>query len=881
MINNKHLILSVLALSAMACSGPVKDKETEAVFTPVEEIIEQGTTITSSDIESDTPNQWLAFRKDFNLDVVPGSAVARIAVDSKYWLWINGEPVVFEGELKRGPNPHDSYFDVVDLTPYLRKGENKIALLLWYFGKDGFSHLGSGKAQMWFDCPDIGVKSDESWLSRTLTAYGKANCPEPNYRLSESSISFDAREDIGDWQSGDLDGFAPSMAIESTLGKLYRRPIPFWKDFGIKEAAFETRPGEECDTVIARLPHNMQMTPILTVVSDKGGRRILIETDHAKVGAECLRAEYITKAGTQEYESLGWLNGMKIILTVQHGAKVTGIKYRETGYDTSPDGHFECDDPFYNKFWEKGLRTIYVNARDNFFDCPERERGQWWGDIVPILGECFYTYSPSLHLLVRKGIRELCDWQRPDDILFSPIPGNYGVELPCQMLAAVGRYGFWTYYMNTGDKATIEYVYPAVRRYLATYHVGSDGLLEWHDGDWNWGDWGSNRDMRLLQSMWYCLALQSASDMADLLGNTGEGSSLWEQMESLRGAINRVAWTGSCYRHPDYKGETDDRVQALAVVAGIAGKDKYEAIFETLKKEEHASPYMEKYVMEALFSIGHGDYALERTRRRYDFIVNHPDYDTLFENWNVGVNGDWDCGSVNHAWSGGPLAVFPTKMFGVYPLEAGWKRFSVSPDKYIFNNCSLSFPTVSGTVSVSFKREGDDCTLKVVVPEGTTAEVNVPWAHTHTSLGPGAHELDLVPGALSSKGDFKFKDKSQPVEKRVEDLLKRMSLEEKVSQVSAQLLALSEWNKRNYAKGHVRNPGHFLPDQELPNDPLSMKTLGIPSRPAVGGFLSFSTVKPCMVPSGAMQPVFPRAWRWRPLSTTVSTTVSVRSLPKS
>ncbi|MBR4166421.1 MAG: glycoside hydrolase family 3 C-terminal domain-containing protein [Bacteroidales bacterium] len=822
-INRINRYLAVLAAFALtACSRPVKDNVTTEPFVPVEETVEQNTTVTSMDVESGSPNQWIAFRKDLTLDEVPASAPARIAVDSKYWLWVNGELAVFEGQLKRGPNPHGSYFDVVELAPYLKKGENKIALLLWYFGKDGFSHLGSGKAQMWFDCPAIGAVSDASWLCRILPAYGKADCPEPNYRLSETSISFDAREDIGDWHTGEPEGFAPAVVTESTLGTLQRRPIPFWKDYGIKEASFETRPGEECDTVVARLPYNMQMTPIIAVESDKGGRRILIETDHAKVGEQCLRAEYITKAGTQEYESLGWLNGMKIILTVQHGAKVTGIKYRETGYDTTPDGVFTCDDPFYNKFWEKGLRTIYVNARDNFFDCPERERGQWWGDIVTILGESFYTYSPSLHALIRKGIRELCDWQRPDNILFSPIPGNYGVELPCQMLAAVGRYGFWTYYMNTGDKATIEYVYPAVRRYLDTYHVGKDGLLEWHDGDWNWGDWGDNRDMRLLQSMWYCLALQAVSDMADVLGNPNEGGTLWERMNQLKDAINRVAWTGTCYRHPDYEGETDDRVQALAVVAGIAGQDKYEAIFETLKKEEHASPYMEKYIMEALFCIGHGDYALERERRRYDFMVNHPDFDTLFENWNVGVNGDWDCGSVNHAWSGGPLAVFPTKMFGVYPTEAGWKRFSVSPDEHIFNDCSISFPTVKGKVSVSFKRDGERILLDVEVPEGSSAEVNVPWARFHKDLGPGIHSMDLANGPVVEKGNFKYRDKNQPVEKRVKDLLGRMTLEEKVNQVSAQLLSLPSWSSRDYAKGHIRNIGHFLPDQNLPNDPKSV-----------------------------------------------------------
>ena len=40
-------------------------------------------------------NSWLAFRKDIDIEKVPESLVARIAVDTKYWLWINGEPGVY------------------------------------------------------------------------------------------------------------------------------------------------------------------------------------------------------------------------------------------------------------------------------------------------------------------------------------------------------------------------------------------------------------------------------------------------------------------------------------------------------------------------------------------------------------------------------------------------------------------------------------------------------------------------------------------------------------------------------------------------------------------------------------------------------------------
>ena len=110
--------------------------------------------ITASDENADKTNTWIEFRKDFSIDKLDkklSSVEAEIAVDSKYWLWVNGEMVVFEGGLKRGPNPNDSYYDVVELLPYLKKGENSIRLLLWYFGKEGFSHKDSGKAGMIFN----------------------------------------------------------------------------------------------------------------------------------------------------------------------------------------------------------------------------------------------------------------------------------------------------------------------------------------------------------------------------------------------------------------------------------------------------------------------------------------------------------------------------------------------------------------------------------------------------------------------------------------------------------------------------------------------------------------------------------------------------------
>jgi len=73
--------------------------------------------------------------------------------------------------------------------------------------------------------------------------------------------------------------------------KLVVRPIPFWKDYGVKEAKFRRkqqtdtdlyrsihrqqvipikREGER-DIIIAGVPYNMQLTPIITLTDEVGG----------------------------------------------------------------------------------------------------------------------------------------------------------------------------------------------------------------------------------------------------------------------------------------------------------------------------------------------------------------------------------------------------------------------------------------------------------------------------------------------------------------------------------------------------------------------------------------------------------------------------------
>ena len=702
----------------------------------------QANWITNPNTNNDL-NSWYSFRKDFSLKKTPLKALTKIAIDSKYWLWVNGEMVVFEGGLKRGPNPKDTYYDEIDISKYLKKGNNNISVLGWFFGKDGFSHKNSGQFGFIFECisPGIHIISDSSWKVIQNTAYESCPPPLPNFRLSESSIRYDGRKDIGNWQTENY--VSNNWNQAKIIGKppiapwynLVLRPIPQWKDSKLKpyikvpEFPFQF---DKDTTIICTLPSNIQITPYLKIETQEADQLIEIKTENFMGGgAPNVYAQYICRKGIQEYESYGWMNGQTVLYKIPAGVKVLDLKYRETGYNTEFAGGFTSSDPFLNKIWKKSLRTLYVTMRDSYMDCPDRERAQWWGDAVNEGGEAFYALDTNSHALLKKGMYELINWQRADSTLFSPVPaGNWNKELPVQMLASVGYYGFWNYYLNTGEKQSMQDLYQGVRKYLKIWKTHDDGSVVFRKGDWSWGDWGRNKDMKLITNGFYYLALKGALNMAKLLNKTDDITEYKVSMARIKNVYNTKYWTGKNYRHPLYKGKTDDRSQALAVIAGIAGPEKYSELLQTFKTEEHASPYMEKYVLEALFQMGHTDYAITRMKKRFGDMVNHPDYTTLFEGWGIGEEG-FGGGTTNHAWSGGALTILSQYLCGIEPVEPGYNVFKIIPKPGSIKSASAEIQSVKGIIKSSYENSDKFFKLNVSIPKGTEAIVGIPSSKLH------------------------------------------------------------------------------------------------------------------------------------------------------
>ena len=691
-------------------------------------------------------NTWMNFIKTFDVESVPKTAVARIAADTKYWLYINGALAVFEGGTKRGLTKNSTYYDEIDIAKHLVEGENTVAILVEYFGKNGFSHISSGMGGLFFEA-DVGgkiISSDSSWRVRKNPAYVKPDeFDNPvNFRLPETNIYFDASKDLsgwylpgydtGEWEFADTFG----TAGEGAWGELTKRNIPMFKDYGLKDyinsSDYVNFTANEDTEIKLRLPYNAHITPYLKITAPCG-KRICIKSDNV-CSMQSVMAVYYTKDGDQEYESLGWMNGEYISYTIPARVTVQSLKYRETGYDSEFSGNFECSDVFLNRLWQKSLRTLYVTMRDSFMDCPDRERAQWWGDVNIDMQMLMYCMDKKSLDLYKKGVETMSCWEKDNGYMLTVVPtGTEEFELPFQNLA--GIWGFWYYYQYTGDISVPKCTYEMSKRYILSYDIVDKGLVVHKTGSWDWPDWGKNSDVAPMENAWYYMAVTSCRKTAELLGYTDDISIYDIRLKTISENYDRAFWKGEYYYCYTENGIPDDRANALAILSGLADKDKYDAVSKVLMSVENASPYMEKYVLDALCETGLICEAVKRMKKRYRQMVEYA-YSTLWEYWSME-------GTLNHAWSGGPLITMSKYIAGIRPLDTAYTIFEIRPviEGLSFIKCSV--PSVKGNISLEIEKTDGNIHMRVEIPKDTTANVYLPLINNATPKSTD-HEFTVI-----------------------------------------------------------------------------------------------------------------------------------------
>lgn len=687
-------------------------------------------------------DSYVAFRKTFNLKEEVHNVKAYISAESKYFMWVNEELVTIDGSLKRGPTPYDSYYDEVEIKN-LKQGDNLITILVAFNGRSGDGSINptlededgiiSSKAGLLFEMQagETLIKSDSSFKCKRIDAYRNKLTGGKDYSsysqssmLAERNVFYDAREDIGDYTKLNFDdsSWESSKAVAKAgnipFGDLYLapiKPIKFYEVTDFSNAKDYVGEALKEDTLLAlNLPTDIQFSWVIDVDA-KAGQKLTFYTDSYKFndGLQSFKDTYVAKDGNQYYENYPWRSGYTLFIEAPAGVKFNKIAYRMSEFNGELMEPFTSSDQNIDTLWKKAQNTVRVCMRDSFMDCPDRERGPYMGDASNQADAALYCYDQGGLDMIKKSILACVGWVKNDSAIPSRAPSVKPQEIPNQSLAFLTS--AYHYYEHSGDKETMTSYAKAAIAYLKLFEM-KDGLPLYRAGSWTWNDWGSAIDNNLLQVGFYYYALRLTKQLVEELKLNEDISFINERMASMESKYHDAYYTENGFKSSS-SNHIDDRANALLALSGLAKASDYETIINVLTKTREASPFCEKYVLEALCAMGRIDLAKERMLFRYDTMIKDSK-DTLYEKFDI------TDGTFNHAWTSGPIYIINRYIVGLKPTKAGFEEYSLNLTG-LLDSFKCSNYTIKGNIDIELTNKNGVKTLTVTGIDAK-GEINVP-----------------------------------------------------------------------------------------------------------------------------------------------------------
>ncbi|MBN1417445.1 MAG: family 78 glycoside hydrolase catalytic domain, partial [Planctomycetes bacterium] len=413
-------------------------------------------------------------------------------------------------------------YQVYDVTPLLREGENAIGAILadgWYAGRIGISHVMPGKpvrgfygtklrllAQLEIDFADgtrQTVVSDGSWRA---TAAGpiRRSCildgEEQDLRKAMpgwDATGFDDRA----WKSVEVaDPIEASLVaqpnepiriIEEVKPVAVTSPVPgaFVFDLGQNLVGWCRLRARGSEGTEVTLRHAEVLNPDGTIYTDN----LRMKAQGDPFGARQTDRFILRGEGTEILEPHFTYHGFRYVEVTGLASKpaIGDLAACVVHSDVPRAGTFSCSDPQIEKLVDVIAWTQRGNLHSMSSDCPQRdERLGWMGDAQIFSQTACFLFDMAA--FYTKWIRDMRDDQADDGRFpdFAPHPFDPNARFSgAPAWADAGVIVPWRAYVNYGDRRILEEHFDAARRWVE-YVRGQSPDLIWSKGRGNdYGDW--------------------------------------------------------------------------------------------------------------------------------------------------------------------------------------------------------------------------------------------------------------------------------------------------------------------------------------------------------------------------------------------------------
>ena len=443
-------------------------------------------------------NRHILFRKKFYYDSLSKPATLYISADDYYKLYINGQFV------SQGPSPsyHFHYnYNVIDISKYLQKGENLIAVHTLYQGLiNRVWQSGDNRHGLILDLVIDGktvIASDESFKTSPHTAFSEMGVTGKHKTQFLERYDSNAKEvgfafpdfDDSNWENAKISRYADHTLTLQKSGMLEFETISpvnttvignrILYDFGSNYVGYlcVRAKGKTGDVVTVRCAQEL---------NDDGSLRYNLRAN-CTYEEEWILSDEESILDWFDYKSFRYTE-----LTFPDGVRIKEVYFLIRHYPFELKAQLKptfLNDTDIKKIWELCVHTQKYGVQEVIQDCMEREKGFYLGDgCYTALTNMILTGDDSM---VRKLIDDAFSTEFITDTLVTCMCCSFMQEIaeyPLMLVFLV----LW-HYNDTGDTEYLMQNFPKVTKLLDAYrlHYEKDGLLRNLD-KWCVVEWPKN-----------------------------------------------------------------------------------------------------------------------------------------------------------------------------------------------------------------------------------------------------------------------------------------------------------------------------------------------------------------------------------------------------
>ena len=601
-----------------------------------------------------------------------GKAILQISADSNYAAYINGQLAAWG---QYADFPYDKVYDEVDVTEFCHQGENRLAILVWYYGMETSSVYYPGNASLLFRvlCNDqILCQSDSTTLCRISRAYQSHRCKIITTQLGYSYTYDATKED--DWLTGQLNGFSPAIIVDQNL-PLRIRPCNKLTLPHHAEATFCKRISDTDEIYDLGKEQVGFLTFVLNSPCQQNitisyGEHLVDGVVRRIIGDRDFSVEYQTTTGHNAFFNPFRRLGCRYLqIQSEYPLDIKKIAIAPTMYVLQEQPRPPLS-PLQNKIYDMCVETLHLCMHEHYEDCPWREQALYTMDSRNQMLCGYHAFGE--YRFPRSNIELIAKDNRSDGLLSICYPIKWDWVIPSFSLHYITQCREYMEY--SGDTAFLQQIYPKLASIMEAFLCRiENGLVKPFEGNcyWNFYEWTENLDNwglttfpnDLLINAMFSIALKNMAIIADKLGI--ENTYLSSAAE-LNDHIRSVFWDKEKRIFYNYseRSSYSQLGNALAILCGaICGNDA-ELLCEKILSDHQmtdVSLSMRCFLYDALLMVDREKYSpviLKDIETIYTPMIEFGST-TVWET-ELGESDFASAGSLCHGWSAMPIYYFHT-----------------------------------------------------------------------------------------------------------------------------------------------------------------------------------------------------------------------------